>query len=356
MNKEKNTKKKVLSRLLFLVILLIVGLSTSGSCRTESDIRFGFWHEDTLASSYQPDWTALTHVAYAFWYADDNGVIKSSHNVNNYVAVRDAAHKHGVKVIISINTVGGAETIDDIIANHRDEFADNVLNLLQAQGADGVNIDFEFPSNINTVTNTPNAPLFESFMSTLYTKLKTANPKYHVSFDTSWNNKAIDSYCNANLKNYVDSVFLMDYDWIFLTSVTEPNSPYDSPTLYDTVDSVKDLSKYFDKSQIIVGLPFYGYHYVATSDQKRAKIISYTPINMADAVSASLIYGKIWDTDSNTPWYRYQSNGVWHQVWYDDSESMDLKYQYVQSENLGGVGFWALGKEDPSVWNIFVRH
>lgn len=338
-----------------MIVLLPINLfSISESCKPENDICFGFWHTDTLASSYQPDWTALTHVAYAFWYADDNGAIKPPCNISNYVAVRDAAHQHGVKVIISINTVGGTETIDDIIANHKDEFADEVLNLIQVQGADGVNIDFEFPSNINTVTNTPNAPLFESFMSTLYTKLKTANPDYHVSFDTSWNNEEIDSYCNANLKNYVDSVFIMDYGWSIWTNVTEPNSPYDSLTQYDTIDSVNDLSKYFDKSQIIIGLPFYGYDYEAVSDQKGAKIISYTAIDMEDAVSASQIYGRIWDTDSNTPWYRYQSNGIWHQVWYDDCVSIGLKYQYARCANLGGIGFWALGTEDPSVWNIFV--
>jgi spore germination protein YaaH len=355
-NKSKKMKNKIIIKFLLLIVLLTVPLFLmSGSSRAESDIRFGFWHGNTLASNYQPDWTNLTHVAYAFWYVDDNGTIKPPNNISNYAAVRDTAHQHGVKMIISINTHGGTEMIDDIIANHKNEFADNVLNLLQTQEADGVNIDFEYPSNINTATNTPNALLFESFMSTLYTKLKAANPAYHISFDTTWNNEEIDSYRNANLKNYFDSVFMMDYGWSTWTNVTEPNSPYDSPTLYDTIDSVNDLLKYFDKSQIIVGLPFYGYDYVAASDRKGAKVISRTDIDMKDAVSASLIYGRIWDADSNTPWYCYKSNGLWHQVWYDDSASIGLKYQYVQSTKLGGIGFWALGTEDPSVWNIFFR-
>ncbi len=43
------------------------------------------------------------------------------------------------------------------------------------------------------------------------------------------------------------------------------------------------------------------------------------------------------------PWYRFAKNSQWYQGWYDDSLSLALKYDLALNENLGGIGFWALG-------------
>jgi spore germination protein YaaH len=148
----------------------------------------------------------------------------------------------------------------------------------------------------------------------------------------------------------------MSYDYCNRRT-TSPNSPYDSPMQFDVIDSVNETSKYFDKNQIILGLPFYGYDYSTNSNKLGAKITGEQPIHIEDAINNSEIYGRIWDLDSNTPWYYYKSGDTWHQVWYDDDESLRLKYQYAKSENLGGVGFWALGYERnySNIWKVF-RH
>jgi MprA protease rhombosortase-interaction domain-containing protein len=41
-----------------------------------------------------------------------------------------------------------------------------------------------------------------------------------------------------------------------------------------------------------------------------------------------------------------EQGGVWHQVWADTAESLALKFDYAVSEQLLGVGFWALGYDD----------
>jgi spore germination protein YaaH len=191
-------------------------------------------------------------------------------------------------------------------------------------------------------------------MANLHTTLKAANPAYHISLDTPWGIKYAATFKNANLKKYVDAVFLMSYDYCNRRT-TAPNSPYDSPTRYDAIDSVNETSKYFSKNQIILGLPFYGYDYSTDSNQPGANITNEQPIHIEDAINNSHIYGRIWDSDSNTPWYYYKSGDTWHQVWYDDDKSLRLKYRYAKSENLGGVGFWALGYERnySNIWKVF---
>jgi GH18 family chitinase len=328
-----------------LYIYLIICILFINTSSLNRNAKYGFWHDSTDLNSYQPDWSALTHVAYYAWDVNKDGTLSNPSNMSNYISVRNVAHRHRVKVILSIITPSDPTVTDNILANHKTDFASNVLNTVQMNGADGVNLDFEYPTNTNSITNTSNISLFEEFMATLYKTLKASNPNYHISICTPWDINKVDCFKNPNLKNYVDSVFLMCYDWSSYTNVTEPNSPFDDPTRYDTQDSVQDTSNYFTKSQIILGLPFYGYDYTTISSTPGAHETGYTPIDISDAVKNAEIYGRLWDSNSHTPWYVYQSNGVWHQVWYDDSQSLGLKYQYAKSQNLGGIGFWALGCE-----------
>jgi PGF-pre-PGF domain-containing protein len=316
-------------------------------------IVYGFWPNWPYLESYQPDWNTLTHVSYSEWTLNSDGTITNPENMSHYYAVRDQAHQHGVKITLCIYS-SDPYAMDSVIANHQTDFINNISNSLQMYGADGVNLDLETPTDINSITGTSNAPLFENLMANLYTTLKTENPAYHISIDTPWGIKHAATFKNANLKKYIDSVFLMSYDYCN-RKTTAPNSPYDSPIQYDAIDSINETSKYFNKNQIILGLPFYGYDYSTDSNQPGANITNEQAIHIEDAINNSQIYGRIWDSDSNTPWYFYKTGDTWHQVWYDDDESLRLKYQYAKSENLGGVGFWALGYERnySNIWKVF---
>ncbi|WP_164888527.1 glycosyl hydrolase family 18 protein [Methanosarcina sp. MSH10X1] len=375
-------KKKI------IIVLLACLIFTTVPEARNNKIVYGFWPDWPYLGSYQPDWSTLTHVSYYKWTLNSDGTLTNPGNISNYYAVRDQAHQHGVEVTLCIKS-SDPYVMDSVIANHQTDFIDNISNSLQIYGADGVNLDLETPTDINSITGTSNVPLFENLMANLYTTLKTANPAYHISLDIPWEIKYVATFKNANLIRYVDSVFLMSYDYCNRRT-TCPNSPYDTtiryhaldsvneiskyfnknqilsdlpfydyPTdsniQYDVVDAVKETSKYFDKNQIILGLPFYGYDYSTDSNQPGANITSEKAIHIGDAINNSQIYGRIWDSDSNTPWYYYKSGDTWHQVWYDDDESLRLKYQYAKSKNLGGVGFWALGYERnyPTIWNVF---
>lgn len=319
----------------------------------DTGIVYGFWPNWPYLGSYQPDWNTLTHVSYSKWILNSDGTLTEPGNMSNYYVVRDQAHQHGVKITLCIHS-SDPYVIDSVIANHQTDFINNISNSLQMYGADGVNLDLETPTDINSITGTSNVPLFENLMANLHTTLKAANLDYHISLDIPWGIKHAATFKNANLKKYVDSVFLMSYDYCNRRT-TAPNSPYDSPIRYDAIDSVNETSKYFSKNQIILGLPFYGYDYSTDSNQPGANITNEQPIHIEDAINNTQIYDRIWDSDSNTPWYCYKSGDTWHQVWYDDDESLRLKYQYAKSENLGGVGFFALGYERnyPNVWKVF---
>jgi hypothetical protein len=62
-----------------------------------------------------------------------------------------------------------------------------------------------------------------------------------------------------------------------------------------------------------------------------------------------------WDPGTRTPWYAWtDTGGTWHQVYYDDVESLGHKYQLALDEDLGGVGIWALNHDAPfqDLWDL----
>lgn len=322
-------------------------------------VKYGFWmpFNGLDASSYEMDWNTLTHVAYFAWDANGDGKISKINRtmLKEYNDIRDNyAHPNGVKVIITVRPNNfDLNKLDGILSdpNIRESFANNLLATVQDNKADGVNLDFEFIHTTNNITRTPNSPLFEDLMKRIHNKLKSANPEYHISFDVAGYTET--PYLNGNLANYSDAVFLMGYDYTYQGSKnTGAVSPYN-----EVVSSIQNLLKYYPKEQIILGVPFYGYKWQTESDQKGSSIKKFVgPITMTKAViEAPQNGGRKWDTLSQTPWYVYQVKNKWYQTWYDDEESLGLKFDYVNSENLGGIGFWSLGQEDEGIWDVIMK-
>ena len=52
--------------------------------------------------------------------------------------------------------------------------------------------------------------------------------------------------------------------------------------------------------------------------------------------------GRVWDEVSKTPYFNYveEATNTSYQVWYDDPESLSIKYKIAEDMGLGGVGFW----------------
>lgn len=348
---NKNTSRTILS----LIILITLNTTNAGAADngSSSKVIYAFWPYWTDFQSYQPDWDILSYVSYFSIEANPDGTLNTSNIGTNYYNVRDAAHAHNVKVTLTVDSFN-PDVQDSILAGSQKELAVNILQKIQYYGADGVFIDFEDIRSTNSITQESNNILMGNFMRTLYDTLKNASPGYHISFAVQ--NSVNSVYRNATLSQYTDAMFLMGYDYHWLNDTsTGAVSPFNEATQQDVVDSVKMLEKYYPSNKIILGLPFHGYDWPSSSGEPDANTTGAgTAVYMKNATVNAKTYGRIWDSGSHTPWYKYQSNGVWHQAWYDDDESLGLKLDYANSENLGGTGFWALGYEgnNATIWNV----
>jgi len=303
-----------------------------------------YW-QGTKWQSYNYD--LLTTIAYFSAETNSTGDLTNLHGWPATDLI-NKAHANGVEVVLTV-TLFDKSDIETLLSHnsYRDRLIKNLLYEVNRAGADGVNIDFEsFPeSQKNNLV---------SFVKNLRKSLRDSIPNAQVTLATpavDWSN-AWDF--NA-LATESDGLFIMGYDYHWKGSTTTgPVAPLTggSYNITNTVNTYLSVTNN-NYEKLILGNPYYGYEWPANSGDKGASTTNVgTAVIFSTAESKALSYGKLWDSDSQTPWYRYQ-NPSWFQTWYDDSLSLSNKYDFVISKKLGGVGIWALGYDEgyDELWN-----
>jgi len=286
----------------------------------------------------------LTHIAYFSVDIDPaTGGLGSIPNVSRFYTIRDYAHPRGVRIHMTF-TVFGNTNVSNFLNNAtaRNNAINNISNLMTNYGCDGANIDFEFVTSavrdsFNTFINDLAYALWnhsggrkELYMAT------PAVPEWYPGYDFAY------------LASHSDGLFIMAYDYHWSgSSIAGPVSPCVPSSFWGQYCVAKSIGSYkvygVPDSKIIVGLPYYGYDWPTTSGDMGSSttgtgsaVIYYYAFQNANS------YGRLWDSYSQTPWYCYNSGG-WHQCWYDDSVSLDIKFGMVNDSVLQGAGCWALG-------------
>ena len=264
-----------------------------------------YW-QGTKWQSYNYD--LLTTIAYFSAETNSTGDLTNLHGWPATDLI-NKAHANGVEVVLTV-TLFDKSDIETLLSHnsYRDRLIKNLLYEVVRAGADGVNIDFEsFPA-----TQKSN---LVSFVKDLRTALRDSIPKAQVTLATpavDWSN-AWDF--NA-LANESDGLFIMGYDYHWKGSTTTgavaplSGGSYNITNTINTYLSVTNNN--YDK--LILGNPYYGYEWPSSSGDKGAN----TTGNGAAAIfsvaeSKALSYGKLLDSESQSPWYKYQ-NPNWFQT------------------------------------------
>lgn len=293
-----------------------------------------YWEYDTYPSL---DYDLLTQINYFSAEVNSDGSISNTHNWPNLGFIY-FAQERGVAVKLCA-TMFGSNSLTTLLSNptHRQNAINNLLQLVIDGNADGIDIDFELlpaSQRDNLVT----------FMQELETSFHAVLPRAIITMATpavDWSN----AWDYETLASITDGLFIMGYNYFYGGSATAgPVSPLDGYTydLTSTVNSYINGSN-GQRDKIILGLPYYGYDWpVENSNIHSNTTGSGSSIFYNSAQSLAENIGYQFDAITTAPWIPYQSNG-WRQVWYDDSLSLSLKYQFAKNENLRGIGMWALG-------------
>ncbi len=306
-------------------------------------------------STSEIQWDLLTILSYFAAEVDPStGNLTNLHGWPSSAPIA-TAHANGVKVLLTA-TLFGSSNISTFLnsASARNNFINQILNQVQSAGADGVCIDFEFPSSSDRDN-------FTNFIADLANAFHSSIPSSLVTIATpavDWNG----AFDFNSLTDYADYLFIMAYDYHWSGGDPGPVSPLVSEGVWppNGICVQRTINTYIygssgvgdaKKNKLILGLPYYGFNWPTTNNC----VVGDTATGNASAIlynsaeSNAETYGKRWDSGftygpnggSWTPYYCYVS-AAYRQVWYDDWTSLGTKFGLVNRLGLGGTGMWAL--------------
>ena len=299
-------------------------------------------------------WDLLTHLGYFAVELKGTGALGDSHKFldASTSALIAEAHAHGVAVILTAtlfdNTQIGTLVNDPAL---RKKAIDGLVGMVVAQGADGVNIDFEFVPSSGKAG-------FVTFLSELSAAVKSAIPGGHVSIagpSVDWSG----SYDYDQIALACDAIFIMAYGYHWKGSDPGPLCPitkgsiWGKYTLAWTIDDYVANGGEGIRAKLVAGLPLYGYDWASTgTNVPGTKLANGTVVFYDDGLVAGSNAGWKWDPESQSSYYVYDQGGA-HQVWLDTAQSLAARFDFAVEQGLGGVGFWALGYDggDMEVWD-----
>ena len=291
-----------------------------------------YWVSIDLASF---NWTLISDVvAFSAGLAGD-GTVSNAHALPG-AALVSAAHAHGVKVHLCatlFNSSGGSEIATFLGSSAaRSKAVSQLVGIAQGAGLDGLNLDFEFvPSGSRTQ--------FTAFAQELHTALRAALPAAELTIAMPAST-GYTGYDAAALAAVTERLLLMEYDYHWRTA---PTSGANAP-LPPVESAVGGFLAAAPAASLAMGVPYYGYDWpTATSSAGSATSTGGATVLFDAAFGKFSTYGRLWDSASQTPWYRYSLSGQEHQGWVDDPQSLALKYQFVNAKKLAGIMIWALG-------------
>ncbi len=294
---------------------------------------FPYW-----SSAAYLNYNLLTTIAYFGAEFDGSGNVVNRHGWPVWSLI-NTAHSHGVRVDL-VAICFNKDKIHSILTNPvtRKRFIRNAVAEVKKGGADGLNVDFELPySNDRDALST--------FMAALTDSFHAAIPGSRVTIATTavnWGGR----FDRRALTAGSDGLMIMAYDYTWSgSSVTGPVSPLTGGT-YNVTNTVNEYltASDYQREKLILGVPYYGYEWKASSEKAHAPVLSFVGARLYSAAEPKAAqYGKLWDSVSQTPWYRFNDGTNWHQCWYDDSLSLSKKYKLALEKDLSGIGIWALG-------------
>ncbi len=301
----------------------------------------------------------LTHIAYFSVDIDPaDGSLSGIPNASRFTRLYNLGHAYGIRMHMTF-TLFGSSSVTTFLNNAaaRANAVSGISAMMTNYGLEGANIDFEFVTS--SVRDS-----FSDFMADLYAALGShpqgrkelymaapAVPEWYPGYDI------------VSLGAHTDGLFIMAYDYHWSgSSNAGPVSPCVPSTFWGSYCAAKSIGSYkaagVPGAKIVLGLPYYGYDWPTVSgDMGAATTGTGSAVVYYYAFQNAVTYGRLWDTYSLTPWYRYNS-GNWQQCWYDDSASLDIKFAMVNDSVLQGAGCWALSydRNYDHIWNTIRRN
>ena len=234
-----------------------------------------------------------------------------------------------------------------------DRLIDEVLTAVENAGADGVHLNIEIFE--------PVAPALQEGLTQFVRNLRVRLNQYRQGSELTIFTPGFDfagAYDEAALAQEVDYLIVQGYDMHWVNGPTAgPLAPVSgwNGTNWDAIVSRYEAEG-VPARKIVITVPYYGYEWPTVSDapgaatRGDAKTMTYAPVDPAylpliqiSARERTGRYGAKRDPVTQTPYYVYRAEDGWYQGWFEDEESLQVKYRFVEERGLAGIAIFLLG-------------
>lgn len=277
------------------------------------------------------------------------------------------AKEQGVR--ISLTVISHTNEISDYFLSCRtcwQTFSNSLIKEMDSKGIQDVNLNFEYSDYTNSI-NADRYTMLVDFVN------KELDKKYGNSF------VVVSTFADSVIKSRVtniqdlgkiaDGLFIMAYDFHRPDSdnagPVAPIGGAGTKTEYDIKTMLKDYLQRVTPNKLILGVPYYGYNWVVRPGGDYAKripgndYIGYSQSQDYENIMETILTAKpkiLWDTIGQVPYFTYISSktGSRRQVYYENDQSLRIKYVLAKEHNLAGIGIWALGYDGgyQELWNL----
>jgi spore germination protein YaaH len=315
---------------------------------------FAFAPYWTLASQSAFDVSQMTTISYFGVDVNANGSIQESgdgwtgYESQDLANLISRAHAAGDRVVLTAECFNQT-TLNELTSSPQAaaKLANELVSLVEAKSFDGINIDFEGQGSADQMG-------LDNLMAKVSSTVRAANPHWQITMDT-YASSAGDPegfYDIPGLASSVDAFFVMAYQ---MGAPAGAASPQNGGSNFSALEALKEYTAVVPASQVILGLPYYGYDWPTSGPGVDAVATgAATPVEDSQVFASKTQVN--WSSRTSTAWTAYKSGSQWHQIWFEDASSLAIRAQLAQSYGVRGVGIWSLGMDgnDPALLTALV--
>ncbi|MEW7291501.1 glycosyl hydrolase family 18 protein [Aquimarina sp. 2304DJ70-9] len=287
----------------------------------------------------------------------------------------ELAHQNGVKVMASIGGWSMCKHFPEMAADpvKRARFIEDCKKLIN-MGFDGIDLDWEYPGPFPGMNFTGTNADYANFENLVQEIRNAIGPDKLITAAMAADYKKIEGFNWSKLTNTMDYFNMMTYDfnggWSNIAGHNAPVYPYDGAEAPDfnwqtLLNKMKGMG--VPSNKINFGAPFYGRGVVTdgTADLNTPTVKRNVTIQPDGPVSTAADYTnwpqEVYDGTPNH-FFIKQKTGAgsgWTRKWdnqakvpymvkgnfflsYDDEESIGIKAQFINDNNLAGTIVWTV--------------
>lgn len=317
-------------------------------------------HHDINAQSIPAN--KLTHINYAFANLIDGRVVEGhSRDRQNLAALRRLKNQNpDLKILVSVGGWGWSGGFSDAVLtdSSRQVLANSIVQFVQRFQLDGIDLDWEYPGQPGA--GNPHRPEdkqnFTAALRLIREKLDSlgdGRKHYLLTIATAASQRYLDNTEMDQAQQYLDYINIMTYDF---RGGWDPYTGHHASLLPSVLDTGRyargaataveeHLQAGIPPEKLVIGVPFYGRWWTKVRPQRNGlfqpadgKAGSHKYHLLVDSLIDRNGYQRHFDSTALAPYLWHPDSMIF--VTYEDTVSLDHKFQYLEDRGLAGFMFW----------------